>query len=127
MQCEICFSELNDNALSCSVCGAPVPQEVEGFNNTLAIQRILYTLVIENFSVKPVSIRSLEALIMDYLTEYQPECRLIIYCIRAGVLKNMILRTIEISLFCVQEAFSSPNASFPKELPNLSSLALPIC
>lgn len=117
MQCEICFSELNDNALSCSVCGAPVPQEVEGFNNTLAIQRILYTLVIENFSVKPVSIRSLEALIMDYLTEYKPECRLIIYCIRAGVLKNMIFeddRNIAIlraRSFLLSECFISERAA----------------
>lgn len=89
MQCEICFSELNENDLSCPSCGAPVPQQIEGFDNTLEIQRILYNLIVENFSIKPVNIRSLKALLMDYLADYKAERRLLIYTINAGVLQNM--------------------------------------
>lgn len=91
MQCEICFSEINSNALSCSNCGAPITQTVEGFDNTVTIQRILYNLVVENFSIKPVNSRALEALLMDYLADYKAECRLLIYALRAGVLQNMLV------------------------------------
>ncbi len=117
MQCEICFSELNDKALSCSNCGAPVPQNVEGFENTIEIQRILYNLIIENFSLKPVNVRELQALLMDYLADYRAECRLLIYTIRAGVLQNMLVeedRSIAIMRarsFLISECFISEQAT----------------
>ncbi len=117
MQCEICFSELNENALSCSNCGSPVPQEIEGFDNTLNIQRLLYNLIVENFSTKPVNIRSLRALLMDYLADYKAECRLLIYTINAGVLQNMFIeedRNIAIMRarsFLISECFISEKAA----------------
>ena len=117
MQCEICFSELNEKALSCSNCGAPVPQNVEGFENTIEIQRILYNLIVENFSLKPVNVRSLEALLMDYLADYKAQCRLLVYTIRAGVLQNMLVeedRNIAIMRarsFLLSECFISEQAA----------------
>lgn len=117
MQCEICFSEISDNALSCSECGAPVTQTVEGFDNTVAIQRILYNLVVENFSTKPVNSRALEALLMDYLADYKAECRLLVYTLRAGVLQNMLVeedRNIAIMRarsFLLYECFISEQAA----------------
>lgn len=93
MQCEICFSEISENSLSCSSCGAPVTQNVDGFDNTIEIQRILYTLIIENFSTRQVNSRLLEAFLMDYLADYRAECRLLIYTLRAGVLQNMLVET----------------------------------
>ena len=117
MQCEICFSELNENDLSCPNCGAPVPQQIEGFDNTLEIQRILYNLIVENFSIKPVNIRSLKALLMDYLADYKAECRLLIYTINAGVLQNMFNeedRSIAIMRarnFLLNECFLSDRAA----------------
>lgn len=117
MQCEICFSELNENDLSCPSCGAPVPQQIEGFDNTLEIQRILYNLIVENFSIKSVNIRSLKALLMDYLADYKAECRLLIYTINAGVLQNMFNeedRSIAIMRarnFLLNECFLSDRAA----------------
>ena len=117
MQCEICFSELNENDLSCPSCRAPVPQPIEGFDNTLEIQRILYNLSVENFSIKPVNIRSLKALLMDYLADYKAECRLLIYTINAGVLQNMFNeedRSIAIMRarnFLLNECFLSDRAA----------------
>ncbi|MBR5513328.1 MAG: leucine-rich repeat domain-containing protein [Ruminococcus sp.] len=116
MQCEICYSELNENALSCSNCGAPVPHAIEGFDNSLKIQSLLYNLVIENFSTKPIVVRNLKALLMDYLADYRAECRLLIYTINAGVLQNMFVeedRNIAIMRarsFLINECFISDKA-----------------
>ena len=90
MQCEICHSELSPEDLACKECGTPVLQNVEGFENSMAIQRILRTLIVDNFKNAPVNTRSLVALLKDYLTEYKSECRLLIYTINSGVLRNMI-------------------------------------
>lgn len=117
MQCEICFSELKEKARSCSNCGAPVPQNVEGFENTIEIQRILYNLIVENFSIKPVNVRALQALLMDYLADYRAECRLLIYTIRAGVMQNMLVEEdkniaiMRARSFLISECFISEQAT----------------
>ncbi len=117
MQCEICFSEISENALSCSSCGSPVTQNVDGFDNTIEIQRILYTLIVENFSTRRVSSRLLEAFLMDYLADYKAECRLLIYTLRAGVLQNMLVESDrEIAImrarsFLLNECFISEAAA----------------
>ncbi|MDE7226440.1 MAG: hypothetical protein K2N49_06235 [Ruminococcus sp.] len=90
MQCEICNAEIESGALSCSQCGAPILQNVEGFENTMTIQRILHTLIVENFSGKQVNVRSLTALLRDYLADYKPEQRLLIYAINSGILRSML-------------------------------------
>ncbi|MCM1133643.1 MAG: leucine-rich repeat domain-containing protein [Ruminococcus flavefaciens] len=90
MQCEICNAELIPGDLVCNQCGAPILQNVEGFENTMAIQRILRKLIVENFRNSQVNARSLIALLRDYLTDFKPECRLLIYTIESGVLKNML-------------------------------------
>lgn len=89
MQCEICGNELNPGELSCSLCGAPILQDVEGFENTKDIQLILHSLIVENFSDRSVNSRILCSLLRDYLSEYPAECRLLMYAIQSGVLKNM--------------------------------------
>lgn len=90
MQCEICNSELQPDDLACRECGAPILQNVEGFENSMAIQRILRKLIVENFKNSPVNTRSLIALLRDYMTDFKSECRLLIYTIESGVLKNML-------------------------------------
>lgn len=90
MQCEICNAELKQGDLVCKECGAPILQNVEGFENSMAIQRLLRKLIVENFKSTPVNTRSLLALLRDYLTDYKPECNLLIYTISSGVLRNML-------------------------------------
>lgn len=90
MQCEICNAEIEAGALSCSQCGAPILQNVEGFENTMKIQRILHTLIVENFSDTQVNVRRLAALLRDYLADYKPEQRLLIYAINSGILRSML-------------------------------------
>ena len=117
MRCEICYAELSSNARSCSVCGVPVPQNIDGFDTTMDIQRILYTMMTENFSGKPVKSRILQALLMDYLADYKAECRLLIYSLTSGVLQNMLVEEnkdiaiMRARTFLLNECFISEKAA----------------
>lgn len=90
MICEICRNEIAEGDIVCSSCGAPITQTAVGFDNAVEIQHILRSLIVENFSDRPVNTRSLVALIRDYLADYKTERRLLIYAINSGVLKNMV-------------------------------------
>lgn len=90
MQCEICHAELAADSIACPECGAPILQNVECFENTMEIQRILRTIMVENCKESPFNTRKLVALMKDYLTDYKKECRLLIYVIDCGILKNML-------------------------------------
>ena len=48
MQCEKCGAETGLEMVSCPECGAPVPQNVEGFDNTMEFQSELREIVVEN-------------------------------------------------------------------------------
>lgn len=117
MQCEICNAELHPGDLACKECGAPILQNVEGFENSMSIQRILRKLIVENFRNSPVNSRSLVALLRDYLTDFRPECRLLIYTIQSGVLKNMLseenrdIAVMRARSFLISECFISEMAA----------------
>ncbi len=117
MQCEICNAELQPGDLACRECGAPILQNVEGFENSTSIQRLLRKIVVDNFKNTPVNSRSLTALLRDYLTDYKPECRLLIYTIESGVLKNMLseenkdIAVMRARSFLISECFISEMAA----------------
>lgn len=117
MQCEICNAELHPDDLACRECGAPILQNVEGFENSMSIQRILRKLIVENFKNSPVNSRSLIALLRDYMTDFRPECRLLIYTIESGVLKNMLseenkdIAVMRARSFLISECFISEMAA----------------
>ena len=48
MQCEKCHAELQPNSISCPACGAPVVQNIEGFENTKQIQLQLKSMIKEH-------------------------------------------------------------------------------
>lgn len=117
MRCDICNSEIPSGELLCPECGAPILQNVEGFENSMAIQRILHRIIVENFKNSPVNTRSLVALIRDYLVDFRAECRLLIYTIDAGVLKNMLaednrdIAIMRARSFLISECFISERAA----------------
>lgn len=117
MRCEICNAELHPDDLVCKECGAPILQNVEGFENSMSIQRTLRKLIVENFNNSPVNSRSLTALLRDYLTDFKPECRLLIYTIQSGVLKNMLseenrdIAVMRARSFLISECFISEMAA----------------
>lgn len=117
MQCEICNAEIHSGDLVCSECGAPILQNVEGFENTMSIQRILRKIIVENFKNSPVNSRRLVALLRDYLTDFRAECRLLIYTIESGVMKNMLaeenkdIAVMRARSFLISECFISEMAA----------------
>ena len=85
MQCEKCHAELPPNSVSCPECGAPAPQNIEGFENTQLIQFQLKTMLKEH--ANDLFIRSgssllfdgkrFTALLNDYTAEYDKERKLL--------------------------------------------------
>ena len=48
MQCEKCGAPLEPRFVSCPDCGAPVPQNIEGFENTMEFQTELRNIVVQH-------------------------------------------------------------------------------
>lgn len=90
MKCENCQAEVNPNSVVCPECNAPIPQNIEGFENAVEIQKILDQLVKENDPKVLSTINKLMALLKDYLPDYKKERRLLIYMINSGILRNML-------------------------------------
>ena len=94
MQCEKCHAELPPSSISCPECGAPVLQNIAGFENTKYIQQQLKTLIKEHkdslFIEYDKSLMFDEnrftALLNDYIAEYEKECKLL----RAMVKDNIL-------------------------------------
>lgn len=85
MQCEKCHAELPVNSISCPECGAPAPQNVEGFDNTKHIQLQLMSMLKEHsadlFLKYNGSLmfdgKRFTALLNDYIAEYDKERKLL--------------------------------------------------
>ena len=90
MQCERCNAELPPKAIECPNCGAPAPQNIEGFENTMEIQHILKTIMEKHGSILINDPTQFVSMLNDYLAAYDKERRLLVNAMRAGVLKNMV-------------------------------------
>lgn len=116
MQCENCNAELSPGSIVCSECGAPITQNIEGFENTKPIQRILKLIIVENGRDVPADTTKLIAFMNDYLSEYDKERRLLIYTLNSGVLKNMFaekdhsIAVMRAKSCLISECFISENA-----------------
>ncbi len=85
MQCEKCHAELQPNSTSCPACGAPVVQNIEGFENTKQIQLQLKAMIKEHkdslFFEHEGSLifdnQKFTALLTDYIPDYEKECKLL--------------------------------------------------
>ncbi len=89
MLCENCNAELAPGSIVCPECEAPVTQEIQGFENTKAIQRLMKAIIVDNGRDVPANTSRLVSMLNDYLTDYDRERRLLIYTLNSGVLKNM--------------------------------------
>lgn len=90
MQCERCNAELPQNAIECPECGAPAPQTIEGFDNTMEIQHILKTIMEKHGSILINDPSQFVSVLNDNLYGYEKERRLLVHAMRAGVMRNMI-------------------------------------
>lgn len=90
MKCERCQAEVSPGSIVCPECNAPVPQNTEGFENAVEIQKSLYLLIKENGVKAIANTGKLVALLNDYLPDHEKERRLLAYLVNAGILKNML-------------------------------------
>jgi len=85
MQCEKCRAELQPDSVSCPACGAPVVQNIEGFENTKQIQIQLKTMIRDHkdslfFEYEGSLIfdnTKFTALLNDYIPDFAKECKLL--------------------------------------------------
>ena len=119
MQCERCNAELPPNAVKCPECGAPAPQNIEGFENTIEIQHILKTIMEKHGSILINDPTQFVSMLNDYLNSYDKERRLLVNAMRAGVLKNMVKEEktnreyalLSAKSYMINELFVSDNAA----------------
>ena len=119
MQCERCNAELPPKAIECPNCGAPAPQNIEGFENTMEIQHILKTIMEKHGSILINDPTQFVSMLNDYLAAYDKERRLLVNAMRAGVLKNMVKEEktnreyalLSAKSYMINELFVSENAS----------------
>ena len=94
MQCEKCHAELAPNSSSCPACGAPVLQNIEGFENTKHIQLQLKNMIKEHSPALFLKANGclffdshkFIALLNDYIAEYDRERKLLRSMIEENIL-----------------------------------------
>ena len=117
MQCEKCEAQVDPRLVSCPNCGAPVPQNIEGFENTMEFQQELRSIVVNHGPYGVIKQNRFVGLLNDYIPDYSKERRLLINMYRMGVLKLMLKEpNREISImraksFMLGDAFLSENAT----------------
>jgi len=117
MQCEKCEAEVSAKLVSCPNCGAPVPQNIEGFENTMEFQRELRSIVVNHGPYGVLRKNRFIGLLNDYIPDYNRERRLLINMYNMGVLTLMLKEpNREISImraksFMLSDVFLSENAT----------------
>ena len=117
MQCEKCGANVGYEHVSCPECGAPVPQNVEGFENTMEFQSALRTIVVEHSAWAVADLERFIGLLSDYVPDHNKERRLLINMYRQGVLKVMLteknreLGAMRAKSFLIGDLFLADNAA----------------
>lgn len=89
MKCEGCQAELNPENPVCPQCGALIIQNIEGFGNTMIIERQLKTMIDRHGRRIISNNLRLTALLMDYLPEFDKERGLLINMANAGIMDQL--------------------------------------
>ena len=126
MLCEKCQAALEPNAVSCPECGAPVAQNIEGFEHTIQIQKQLKAMIKEHKSSLFITYNGslmfdesrFNALLSDYISEYEKECRLLrsmvadnIFGIMLSEQQNHEMAVTKAKSIMLGEKFLSENAA----------------
>ena len=117
MLCENCKAETGEENVTCPQCGAPLPQNIEGFENTKEIQKRLKRMIMEQGKEVLIQDERFIALLGDYLPEYERERKLLEKMYNAGVFMNMLeeknheLAIMQAKSYMQGEIFLSENAA----------------
>ncbi|MCH5192940.1 MAG: leucine-rich repeat domain-containing protein [Oscillospiraceae bacterium] len=90
MKCENCQAEISTGGTVCPECGGPLPQMIEGFDNSVKIQRILRAVYMASGDKILSNTLRLTALLNDCLADFDKERRLLVNMLGAGILKSMM-------------------------------------
>jgi hypothetical protein len=117
MQCEKCDAPLDPKLVACPSCGAPVPQNIEGFENTMEFQKELRNIVVQHTPWAVVNKTKFIGLLNDYIPDYDKERRLLINMYKMGVFKIMLeeknheIAVMKAKSFMLGDLFLAENAS----------------
>ena len=117
MQCEKCDAPISAKLVSCPNCGAPVPQNIEGFENTMEFQKEMRSIVVHHGPYGVVRQNRFIGLLNDYIPDYNKERRLLINMYKMGIHKILLGdKNHEISImkaksFMLGDLFLSESAS----------------
>jgi len=90
MECAKCQAELDLKLSACPRCGAPVPQNIEGFENTMEFQTELRSIVVHHGPYAVLKQKRFIGFLNDYIPDYGKERRLLVNMYNQGVLKLML-------------------------------------
>ncbi|WP_295066742.1 leucine-rich repeat domain-containing protein [Ruminococcus sp.] len=117
MQCEKCNAPLDPKLTACPQCGAPVPQNIEGFENTMEFQHELRAIVVNDGPRAVTNRDRFIGLLNDHIPDYDKERRLLINMYRTGILKMMLeeknheIAVMKAKSYMLGDLFLSENAS----------------
>ena len=77
MQCEKCGTDLKPKYVACPNCGAPVPQTIDGFENTIDFQHELRAIVVDNGPRAVMNKTRFIGLLYDHVPDHNKERRLL--------------------------------------------------
>lgn len=90
MQCEKCGCELKPKYVACPQCGAPVPQTIEGFENTTEFQHELRAIVVDNGPRAVMNKKQFIGLLYDHIPDHNKERRLLQNMYLMGAFKMLL-------------------------------------
>ncbi|HRR76770.1 MAG TPA: leucine-rich repeat protein [Ruminococcus sp.] len=117
MQCEKCGAPLEPKLVSCPECGAPVPQNIEGFENTMEFQTELRNIVVQHTPRAVANKTRFIGLLNDHIPDYDKERRLLINMYKMGVFKLMLedknheIGIMKAKNFMIADLFLAENAA----------------
>lgn len=117
MQCEKCNAPLDPKLTACPSCGAPVPQNIEGFENTMEFQRELRAIVVTDGTRAVANRDRFIGLLNDHIPDYNKERRLLINMYQMGILKILLeeknheIAVMKAKSFMLGDLFLAENAS----------------
>ena len=117
MQCEKCGTDLKPKYVACPNCGAPVPQTIDGFENTIDFQHELRAIVVDNGPRAVMNKTRFIGLLYDHVPDHNKERRLLQNMYLQGVFKMLLeddnreIAIMKAKSYMLSEIFLAENAA----------------
>lgn len=117
MQCEKCGTDLKPKYVACPNCGAPVPQTIDGFENTIDFQHELRAIVVDNGPRAVMNKTRFIGLLYDHVPDHNKERRLLQNMYLQGVFKMLLeddnreIAIMKAKSYMISEIFLAENAA----------------